>query len=217
MHRSLLPWLRRLGLTILIAAQPVFAAEPDYFVVVDTSTLNGSIGYLDFQLNPGVATAAAVTAQIEFGGLFTTVLQGGPIIEGDVVLGSPPPLSFTMINSTAFNDLLQPVQFGHRFDFRLRFSGDFLTASGGDATAFALTLLGPDQTTTLLTTDPNGTIATFDLAPGGNIAISTFSASPVLPSVVSISPVPEASEYMMMLAGLLLVGAVAKNNRSRCG
>ncbi len=204
-------------LLVALALGQQTASAQSYLVSVDTSRIQSLAGFLDFQFNPSVATAPAAVVHVQFANVFDTVFTGSAAIEGNVVVASSAPLlDFSMGNSTAFNDLLQPVNFGSRLSFALNFTGDFLTASGADATAFSLTLLADDMISPLLTMDAFGTVATFDLQPGGPISISTFPVDLATPaSVVQISPVPEAQQYTMLTIGLAVVGAWVRGRRGK--
>jgi hypothetical protein len=217
MTANVLKLFPRVFVVLLVAyAQWQQAANAQsYLVSVDTSSVESLAGFLDFQFNPSVATAPAATADVQFTNTFDTLFGGAATVEGDVSV-APPSLDFSMGNSAAFNDWLQPVSFGSAFSFVVSFGGDFLTAAGTDGTAFSLTLLADDLATPLLTTDGNGTVATMDLRPGGLISISTFPRDLTTSSVVTVTPVPEAHEYVMLLAGLAVVGAWVRSQRRAC-
>src|SRR5579872_3440952 len=90
-------------------------ARADFIVdvTVDTSSIKGSNGYLDFQLNPGGGTAEALKAVISQyqqtqGSLASTSLNTGDAV-GTL------PASLTLDNGTAFNDIFQGTTFGTSF------------------------------------------------------------------------------------------------------
>src|SRR5258708_2848090 len=74
-------------------------------VLVDTSSLSGSNGNLDFQFNPANAASQSATALIS---LFSTngTLGSPAILSGDVTPNNASlPVAFTLGNSQIFNDL----------------------------------------------------------------------------------------------------------------
>jgi hypothetical protein len=94
--------LRAATALLLLAAAPAGAAI-SYTVVVDTGSVSGTSGFLDFQFNPGNATTQAATATItNFTG---GTLSGAPQISGNV--SGTLPGTITFANSTALNEYFQ--------------------------------------------------------------------------------------------------------------
>lgn len=100
-------WAIALAVTAfgLISAVPA-SADVAYAVTVDTSSLNGTAGFQEFQFNPGNATSQPATAQVinftSAGGMLT----GPPANSGDV--SGTLPGTVTLMNDQPFNDYLQP-------------------------------------------------------------------------------------------------------------
>ncbi len=189
------------GVTLsLLLSLSTAHADMLYHVNIDTSALNGGSGYIDLQFNSGDSSAPAATALLSgFAGSIT--LLPSVVNEGDVSGALPATLVFA--NSTAFNDVFQSVLFGNDFSFDISFGGDFLNAGGSIGTSFALSLYAQDGFTTLLTTDPNGTLLTTELAPGGIVTNTTFAADALgSPSVVAVTPVPLPAALWLLLGGL---------------
>src|SRR5262249_6211250 len=118
---------------------PCRADSITYDVSVDTSSLNGQLGFLDFQFNPGGVGALAATATITnfqtTGGIPDA--SSTPIGDASGVL----PGTLTLGNSTAFNDLFQGFTYGSNFTFELTLSGPAIGGSGGSVgSSFALSL-----------------------------------------------------------------------------
>ena len=134
-------------------------------------------GFLDFQFNPGEQHAESATASVN---LFQTV--GGSPLATRVAHGRRYGIfarALTLQNGTAFNDAFQGFTFGGSFDFSLTLSGPAIDSPGGTAgSAFALSLYAADGITPLLTTDPNGSVATIDLNANGTASFYTFPQSP---------------------------------------
>src|SRR5579884_353448 len=86
------------------------AAGLIYQVDVNTSSLAGSGGYLDFQLNPGDNTAQPLTALVE-----QFAQTGGSLAPTSTNTGDAAgtlPAALTLDNGTAFNDVFQQTTFG---------------------------------------------------------------------------------------------------------
>ncbi len=188
------------------------AAGNVYHVEINTTQLTGS-GWLDLQFNPGNDTAPAAVASLSH---FVGQLgSDAPQIAGDVNgslgnVGSQ--VSFA--NTTTYNDLFQSVRFGQRLSFDVSFSGSFLNSNNTSVgSSFGVALYGSDQVTVLGNGDANsGSLLTFQLlstgSPVGNISSVVYD-----PTLINVSAVPEASEWMMMVAGLGVLGALARRRK----
>jgi hypothetical protein len=159
-------------------------------------------GFLDFQFNPGDSSAEAATASVT---LFQTV--GGILAQPASLTGDAAgslPGALTLNNGTAFNDAFQGFTFGDNFGFILTLSGRAIESPGGTTgSAFALSLYAADGITPLLTTDPNGSVATIDLNANGTATVFTFAQSPTddtpAATVTPASAVPEPSTLVLVL------------------
>ncbi len=187
-------------------------ADLVFNVSVDTSSLSAQSGYLDFQFNPGDSSALSATANVT---LFQTaggILSQPAILTGDAA-GSLPG-TVTLDNGTVYNDAFQGFTFGDSFGFTLTLSGPAVDTPGGTTgSVFALSLYGADEITPLLTTDPNGSVATIDLNADGTASVFTFPQSPTdstpAASVTVLNAVPEPSALtMVLLASSLQVGLI---------
>jgi hypothetical protein len=171
-------------------------------VGVDTSSLNGQTGFLDFQFNPGDSSALSATSTVS---LFQTnggVLAQPASLTGDATGSLPGTL--TLDNGSVYNDIFQGFTFGNSFTFDLALSGPAVSSSGGTVgSAFAVSLYAADGFTPLLTTDPNASVATIDLNPNGTASVYTFAQSSTdntaAATVSSASAVPEPSTLAMLL------------------
>ena len=177
-------------------------ADLVYNVIVDTSSLSMQSGFLDFQFNPGDSTTEAATASVT---LFQTV--GGMLSQPASLTGDAAgslPGALTLDNGSAFNDVFQGFTFGESFSFKLTLSGPAIDSPGGTTgSAFALSLYAADGITPLLTTDPNGSVATIDLNANGTTSVYTFPQSLTdntpAATVTSASAVPEPSTLVLIL------------------
>ncbi len=200
-HRN----LRQLTLALLMAAGGAVAAAapaPVYHVEIDTARYSGA-GYLDFTFiagNLGVPAASATLSR--FGGAFGAVVSQ----QGDVSGAVPGTLSF---GTTGFyNNLFQSVTLGGKFSFDIAFGGAILNRAGDTGSTFGIGLL--DAAGYL--GNPDGNLVQFDLmpAPGGGPASIAGAA---YAGVATISAVPEASEWLMLSAGLGLLGLGARRRK----
>ena len=206
-------------------------------------TTPNTTGYLDFQLNPGSLGAAGVTAVVSGfnGAALSTVTNTSTtnmyFVDGQVSTspaGLPVLLSGTnmlfIMNGDSNNELTQAVTFNTGLiSFQLSLSGAGVSSSGSSAslsgTTFVLDFLNVGQTAYLLSSDPTGssTSATDPLWAAGVIDINnkglvTPFANPGPgggPAVVTFSPVPEPSTWMLLGGGLLAFITVSRRNRLR--
>jgi hypothetical protein len=229
----------------LMLAAPVSGDTLAYTVSVNTAsvlTTPNTIGYIDFQLNPGSLGAAGVTAAVSgFGGAtLSTVTNTSTtnlyFVDGEVST-SPASLpillssanTLIMMNGNADNQLTQALTFNTgQITFELTLSGPGVSLSGGagslSGTTFVLDFLNTAQSAYLLSSDPNGTStsATDPLWAVGVIDISnrglvTLIANPGPnggPSVVAFTPVPEPSTWLLLGGGLLTIALVRKRRTS---
>lgn len=188
-----------MGLIVALAV-PVHAAVVDYDVMLNTSALTGTSGFLDLQFNPGTIPGApgAQATISHFGGDGILKNTGPANGTGDVTGALPGDLVFH--NTTQFNDFFQEVRFGSSTSFHVNFSGAFLTALSGSHTAFSVSLYDADGVTPLFTTDPSGALMILDLAPGGGVTPDIFN-----PSVVTVAAVPLPAAAVLFPTGLSLL------------
>jgi hypothetical protein len=186
-----------------------------YHVDVNTATLNGQAGNLDFQFNPGGSSAEAATATITH-----FLATGGSLAPTITLTGNATgllPGTLTLGNSTAYNDAFQGITFGSKFSFDLTLSGAALDQPGGTfGSSFALSLYDAAGTTPLLTTDASGSVLTVNLSTSGLTAAQTFpqSATNSTPAAQasSVSTVPEPSS-LLLLASALPAATIAARRR----
>lgn len=200
--------LALLGLSAAAMAQQ--AANDLYRVVIDATHLAGS-GWLDLQFNPGQEGAPLAFANlVNFRGAVTPgeVAQVAGSVSGQVGSG----VLFT--NNTAYNDLFQAVQFGQRISFDVHFSGPFKTADSSIGSSFGLALYAADQATAIGNGDSlSGSLLTFSLNPATGGLVGNTNAVVYDSALVSVTAVPEPSEWAMMVAGLAVLGVVAKRRQ----
>ena len=237
--KTILATLSCLG---LILAAPAFGGVVAYQVTVNTSSVSGTTGYIDFQLDPGSLGAAGVTAaisQFTGGTLSTNTTTTGTtsgtnlyFIDGDVYT-TPPSAPILLSNSNVLtlmnddpnNELTQAITFGAQLSFVLDLSGPGVSPTGGavstSGTNFVLDFLNDAQTAYLLTNDPNG-LTQSDWATGvisiSNSGLVAAVNNPGLGGGASnqmTQPIPEpASALTFAGAGLLMLLAAGKRRRN---
>jgi len=183
-----------------------WAGSVTYEVSVNTSTLSGQGGNLDFQFNPGGSSALAATATITTFQTVGGILSQPAILTGDATGSLPGTL--TLINDTPYNDAFQGFTYGSSFSFGLTLSGLALNSPGGMfGSSFAVSLYDAAGVTPLLTTDPNGSVLTVNLDVSGTTSAVTFTQSPTNSTPVAIAipagAVPEPRSFVLLSLGVL--------------
>lgn len=203
--------LRRAALALALSACASLASAASVFQIeIDTSSLvasHGSSGWLDMQFNPGNANTPYAQAFLsnfsgfgdpasaEVAGNVTGSLGAGYVIGNDGVGG--------------YNDLFHAVNFGGKVGFTVSFSGDLDPASAGLGSAFAVSLLS-NSFEQLGTSDPAGALVVLNWTSLGSAA-----ATPLNNQIgAAVSAVPEPQTWLMLGAGLALLGGVARRRRA---
>jgi hypothetical protein len=163
-----------------------------YAVTVDTSSISGTAGSLDFTFAPGpLMTQAAFLQILNFSSNGT--LAGNPALTGDV--SGTLPGTLTLDNGTGFNDYFEGFTYGTTLSFGVSLYGPALSSPDGVSTSgstFAFSMFfDPSGTFPVLTSDTSdGFAATIDVNPGGTTSVTNFSAETSI-GTVSASAVPE--------------------------
>lgn len=193
------------GASALAVAAPA-APVSNYHVEIDTTRFSGA-GFLDFAFISGNDQAPAASATLShFSGAFGAVAGQ----EGDVAgaLGS----SVRFGNASFYNDLFQSVTLGGKFSFDIAFGGAFLNTAGNTGTTFGVGLL--DASGSAYLGNPNGNVVQFELMPMLDGAPAGI-AGAGYGGVAAIAAVPEPSEWLMLSAGIALLGWSARRRQAR--
>lgn len=204
-----------LGIGVLLASMTAAQAAVIYQVNVDTSSLNGSSGNINFQFNPGGSSQSAfvtITGFSSIGG----ALSGVPAVAGGV--SGALPGAVTINNSTAFNDYFHAFTFGTSLQFILTLDGPAIQSPNGTSTSgstFGLAFFDTAGVTPLITTDPFGFAGIVEVALDGTTSTTGFPASAGNPSAVTFSEVPEPSTLISFSTALIAIGVVARRRAAK--
>jgi PEP-CTERM motif len=196
---------------LLLATSTPALALLSYNIQIDTSTLLGTTGYLDFQFNPGSVPAPDATATVfnVNGVTFADPVSAPPALDGDATGSLPGTLNLG--NSTSLNAYLAPVTFGALFQFTLNLDGAI--GNSGSNTAFSLAALDGGFTPRLLADLAGYALLTLDRDPGnGQVAIAVNAANP---AGVIVTTVPEPSALALLIAGMGMLTLLTLHRRWR--
>jgi hypothetical protein len=181
------------GLTGVMWAGPI-----TYTVTVNTSSIAGSMGSLDFNFDPGPFVTQPASLEIlnfSSGG----TLAGSPTLSGHATGTLPGTLTFD--NGAPFNDYFEDFRFGSALSFNVSLFGPALSSPDGVATSgstFAFSMFSdPAGMTPVLTTD---TVDGFAYVVNVNLD-GTTTAMDLIPAAV-----PEPSSWVLVATAVALCG-----------
>jgi hypothetical protein len=191
---------------------PVRTAMADitYDVTVDTPSLTGTSGYIDFQFNPANSSSLFATAALN--NFSTDGIVGAQAFQSGDATGpangalTPPPLSFD--NGTALNELTYNLTYGTTISFDVTLSGTALNggAPAGASSTFALTLLDPGGNA--FSTGPGGAIVTIVVNPDGSTTGTAYSPSTPGGPTGTVSAAGTVPEPSTLVLGVIAFGAL---------
>ena len=203
--------LRHAALALALSACASLASAASVFQIeLDTSSLvaaNGNIGWIDVQFFPGNTgtpyAQVALSNFFGFGDPASAELAGNA--SGSLTTG------YVIGNDGAgdYNDLLHAVNFGGKVGFTVSFSGDVDPAAEARGSAFSVSLLNHDTYTALGASDANSPLVLLNWTSLGSVTATALTNE----IGTSVSAVPEAETYAMMLAGLGMLGCMARRRK----
>jgi hypothetical protein len=187
-------------------------ADITYNVTIDTSSITGTAGSLDFNFNPGPLVTQFAQLQILN---FTSdgALAGAcPCTTGDVTGQLPSTLSFD--NGTPFNDYFDDFTYGTTISFALSLYGPALDSPDGVSTSgstFAFSMFSDAAgTMPVLTNDTtDGFAFTVDVNLDGSTTVTNYSAQTGVVGAGS-SSVPEPGTLALSVTGLACLAMIAQ-------
>ena len=209
-----------IAITSLVFAALLFAATANatpitFQVNVDTSSVSGTAGSLDFQFNPGplAPVQAAFLDVASFSSDGTLTPPASPI--GDV--SGTLPATITFDNGTGFNDYFEGFTFGSNLSFDVTIYGSGLgppNKPGKSGSTFAFSMFSDaGGTTPALTTDTtDGFAVIIDVNVNGGTTVTDLSTETTvnLPAAPAPSQVPEPTTVLLVGVGL---GAMWRRRR----
>jgi hypothetical protein len=200
-------------LALALVASGVTAGTLSYNAVIDTSSINGTQGFLDFSFAPGMPPPPSGLVTIS--NFASDGSLGAPQLTGSAAgdLTS----QVTLDNSASFppNDYYTPLTYGNLLKFTFTFSGLAVTApdplSGGST--FFFSMLDNASNPVLVQSplppdDPGGFAVTVDLNPDGSTTVHNYTTTGRVTPVPPVGAVPEpnmAAALMACLGGIGLI------------
>lgn len=199
----------RLFLFVALSSCFVSVASGDaitYNVTVDTSSISGTSGSIDFNFNPGPLVTQAASLQI-LGFASNGTLAGSPSLIGDV--GGTLPATLTFDNGSGFNDYFEGFTFGSALSFSLSLYGPALSSPDGVSTSgstFAFSMFSDAAGTipALTTNTTDGFAFTVDVNLDGSTTVTNFSPQTNVVSVTS--GVPEPNSLALVGTAVAMLG-----------
>lgn len=195
--------LQILALTVCLTSALSLRADQLLNVTLDTSSINGRTGSVDFAFDAGALSSQAASVSI-FN--FAGATFGGTQVRTGAATGGPVSAPISISNNSAFqsNDDFETVTFSRSLSFTLDFSGPAVNSPNGSATStsqFAFyTYSDANGTVPVLTNDPSGLAGLVTINRNGTLSSASVSAN------LAFSNVPEPATLWLAGGVLSLLG-----------
>lgn len=202
----------------LLFIESIASADIIYDVTVDTCSISGTAGSLDFNFNPGPLVTQSASLQVLNFFSDGALAEDCPCGTGDV--NGQLPATLTFDNGTAFNDYFDQFTFGSTISFDVSLYGPALAAPDGvssSGSTFAFSLFSDAAgTIPVLTTDTtDGFALAINVNLDGTTTLTDFSLqTDVQPPA---SGVPEPGSLILVGMGITIVLGLSKRPQSMCG
>jgi len=204
--------LRRSLLALALSACAGLASAATYHIELDTTTFSNS-GWIDFQFNPGNTDSALAQVSLSnfvgFGDSATALTVGS--VSGSLASG------YTIANDGAggLNDLFHEVNYGGVISFNVTFSGAADPAQTASGSVFSVALYNYAQDAVLGSTDPYGSLVQLNWSAAVFGSQGSVVVAPLVNDIPTLAAaVPEPSTWLMLGAGLALVGLARRRQQA---
>jgi hypothetical protein len=192
------------------------ASSITYDVTINTSSIAGTEGSLDFNFSPGLLQTQAASLQI-LGFSSDGSLAGSPDLTGDV--SGTLPSTVTFDNGTGFNDYFEGFTYTSTLSFDLSLYGPALSSPDGVSTSgstFAFSMFSDSAgTIPVLTNDmTDGFAFVVDVNLDGTTSVTNDSDQSSVEPQTGVTPEPNS---FLLLASGLMIFAVAQMRRRMHG
>ena len=207
---SLAPLALALALGLTLATGAAKAAT--YSVNIDTSSIAGTTGSVDFQWNLGAVNSLLTASVASFSN--GSMLTSAPVLLSGAFTGSlASGYSLNFDGASAFNYVYQDMTFGSSISFMLTLPDTAPAQSDPTSdSGFFVAVLDANQASALTTTSADNQALAFTLQAS---SAPTFEAYTSLATVASVSAVPDPATLALMVSGLIgLIGMNALRRRS---
>jgi hypothetical protein len=187
---------------LLLASAIPMRADDIYTVTVNTSSISGTSGSLDFQFDPGLFPGSQA-ANLSIVGFTTDGTLGTPAPTGDVSGTLPGTLAFD--NLTSFNDYFTTFTYGSTISFTVDLSGPAISApneaSDSGSSFYFFMFSDPNGYDPILasSSSPFGQALEVDVNLDGSTTPSVYSAQL---SATAVTPTPEPGTLLLLVSAL---------------
>jgi hypothetical protein len=195
------------------AGSSAFADTVEYDISVNTASIAGTMGYLDFQFNPGPPTAAPATASLlNFVSGGTLNLSPGTLFtQGDVIGNLPGAVTF--VNDKGANEYSPGFTYNNSIQFEVGLSWTQPVQPPDSPTSFFFWMYDSNFNpvlTSLGGANSFNQALELDINTDGSITAADF--SPVL-TVTPLTTVPEPGSFSLLICGAAVL--IARRIRAR--